>query len=106
VFFEQSKPVLLPTSYGELNRLVQILIENPTIKIEIAGHTDNVGDPKKNQKLSEDRVKAIKDYLINKGISPNRLTGKGYGGSKPIASNAKEETRKLNRRVEFTIISM
>jgi outer membrane protein OmpA-like peptidoglycan-associated protein len=106
VFFEQSKPVLLPTSYGELNRLVQILIQNPTIKIEIAGHTDNVGDPKKNQKLSEDRVKAIKNYLISKGISATRLTGKGYGSSKPIASNAKEETRRLNRRVEFTIISM
>jgi outer membrane protein OmpA-like peptidoglycan-associated protein len=106
VFFEQSKPVLLPTSYGELNRLVQILIQNPTIKIEIAGHTDNVGDPKKNQKLSEDRVKAIKNYLISKGISATRLTGKGYGSSKPIASNAKEETRRLNRRVEFTIVSM
>jgi outer membrane protein OmpA-like peptidoglycan-associated protein len=106
VWFEQSKPVLLPISHGELDRLVQILIENPTIKIEIAGHTDNVGDPKKNQKLSEDRVKTIKNYLINKGISSNRLTSKGYGSSKPIASNAKEETRKLNRRVEFTIISM
>jgi outer membrane protein OmpA-like peptidoglycan-associated protein len=106
VWFEQSKPVLLTTSYGELDSLVQILKDNPTIKIEIAGHTDNVGDPKKNQKLSEDRVKAIKNYLINKGISANRLTGVGYGSSKPIASNAKEETRKLNRRVEFTIVSM
>jgi outer membrane protein OmpA-like peptidoglycan-associated protein len=106
VWFEQSKPVLLPSSYGELERLVQILIENPTIKIEIDGHTDNVGDPKKNQKLSEDRVKTIKNYLINKGISATRLTGKGFGGSKPIASNTKEETRKLNRRVEFTIVSM
>ena len=65
-----------------------------------------MGDPKKDQKLSEDRVKTIKNYLINKGISANRLTGKGYGDSKPIASNAKEETRKLNRRVEFTIISI
>jgi len=106
VWFEQSKPVLLPSSHGELDRLVQILKDNPTIKIEIAGHTDNVGDPKKNQKLSEDRVKAIKNYLITNGISSNRLTGKGYGSSKPIASNATEETRKLNRRVEFTIVSM
>ncbi|MFL5729984.1 MAG: OmpA family protein [Cytophagaceae bacterium] len=106
VFFEQSKPVLLPSSYAELDRLVQILMENPSIKIEIDGHTDNVGDPKKNQKLSEDRVKTIKNYLISKGVSATRLSGKGYGGSKPIASNAKEETRKLNRRVEFTIVSM
>lgn len=106
VWFEQSKPVLLATSYGELDRLVKILIENPTIKIEIDGHTDNVGDPKKNQKLSEDRVKAIENYLISKGIAANRLKGKGYGSSRPIASNDREETRRLNRRVEFTIISM
>lgn len=106
VWFVQSKPVLLSTSYGELNRLVQILKDNPTIKIEISGHTDNVGDPKQNQKLSEDRVKAIKKYLIDNGISASRLSGKGYGSSKPIASNDREETRRLNRRVEFTIVSM
>jgi outer membrane protein OmpA-like peptidoglycan-associated protein len=106
VWFVQSKPELLPASKGELDRLVQILKDNPTMKIDIAGHTDNVGDPKKNQQLSEDRVKTVKNYLINHGISAGRLTGKGYGSSKPIAGNDKEETRKLNRRVEFTIVSM
>ncbi|MGN6647627.1 MAG: OmpA family protein, partial [Cytophaga sp.] len=106
VWFVQSKPVLLPDSYAELDSLVQILKDNPTIKIEIAGHTDNIGNPKQNQKLSEDRVIAIKNYLIDHGIAANRLTGKGYGSSRPIASNDKEETRRLNRRVEFTIISM
>ena len=106
VWFVQSKPVLLPDSYPELDRLVQILKENPTIKIEISGHTDNVGNPKQNQKLSEDRVITIKNYLVAHGIAANRLTGKGYGSSRPIASNDKEETRRLNRRVEFRIISM
>jgi outer membrane protein OmpA-like peptidoglycan-associated protein len=106
VWFVQSKPILLASSHGELDRLVQILKDNPTIKIEISGHTDNVGNPKQNQKLSEDRVVAIKNYLINKGISSSRLSGKGYGSSRPIASNDKEETRRLNRRVEFTIVSM
>ncbi len=106
VWFVQSKPVLLSDSYAELDRLVQILKDNPNIKIEISGHTDNVGNPKQNQKLSEDRVITIKNYLIAHGIAANRLTGKGYGSSRPIASNDKEETRRLNRRVEFKIVSM
>ena len=105
VFFVQSKAILQPTSYGELDRLVGILKENPAIKIEVAGHTDNVGDPAKNLKLSEERVEAIKDYLTKNGIAASRISGKGYGGTQPIASNDKEETRKLNRRVEFKIIS-
>ena len=105
VFFVQGQSALLPTSYPELDKLTDILIANPNIKIEISGHTDNVGDPAKNQKLSEDRVEIIKKYLVKKGISIKRLSGKGYGGTKPIASNATEETRKLNRRVEFTIVS-
>jgi outer membrane protein OmpA-like peptidoglycan-associated protein len=77
---------------------------NPTLKIDIAGHTDNIGDPAKNQKLSEERVKVIKDYLLKNGIDGSRVTGKGYGGTKPVASNENEETRKMNRRVEFTIV--
>jgi outer membrane protein OmpA-like peptidoglycan-associated protein len=104
VFFVRSKAELLPDSFSELDRLVKILTDNPQLKIEISGHTDNVGDPALNTKLSEDRVTTIKNYLINKNISAKRLSGKGYGGSKPIASNATEETRKLNRRVEFIII--
>ena len=106
VWFVQSQPVLLPTSHGELDSLVQILKDYPTMKIEISGHTDNVGDAKLNKKLSEDRVVAIKKYLTDRGIAATRLTGKGYGSSRPIASNDREETRRLNRRVEFTIISL
>ncbi|MBC7486041.1 MAG: OmpA family protein [Cytophagaceae bacterium] len=105
VFFVRSKAELLPGSFSELDRLVKVLADNPELKIEISGHTDNIGDPALNTKLSEDRVITIKNYLISKNISTKRLSGKGYGGSKPIASNATEETRKLNRRVEFIIIA-
>jgi OOP family OmpA-OmpF porin len=102
--FERGKAELLPASYGELDKLAEFMTENPTVEIEISGHTDNQGDPKLNVELSENRVKSTTDYLISKGIEKNRIKGKGYGGSKPIASNSREETRKLNRRVEMTII--
>ncbi|MDB5273873.1 MAG: yiaD [Chitinophagaceae bacterium] len=105
VFFVRSKPELIPDSYSELDRLVTIMNDNPELKIELSGHTDNVGDAAINLKLSEQRVQTIKTYLTSKHISPKRITGKGYGGTRPVASNATEETRKLNRRVEFTVIS-
>lgn len=105
VFFERSKAVLLAGSEEELNKLVKLLLDNPTIKIELAGHTDNVGDPALNLKLSQERVEVIKKYIVDKGVTANRISGKGYGGTKPVASNASEETRKLNRRVEFIILS-
>jgi OmpA-OmpF porin, OOP family len=103
VFFKQGTFQLMPESYPELDRLATILQDNPNMEIELGGHTDNQGDASKDLKLSQDRVKTVKDYLVNKGIDSKRITGKGYGGTKPIASNAKEETRKLNRRVEVKI---
>jgi outer membrane protein OmpA-like peptidoglycan-associated protein len=103
VFFVQSKAELLPSSLPELNRLLKILEDNPEITIEISGHTDNVGDEDLNMKLSEERAAAVQSFLTDKGISRKRLSGKGYGGTIPMASNSKEETRKLNRRVEFKI---
>jgi outer membrane protein OmpA-like peptidoglycan-associated protein len=103
VLFEQSKTVLLPQSYSQLDLVVSFLKTNSKVSIELAGHTDNVGNPLKNTKLSQERVNAVKTYLVSKGIDSDRVTGKGYGGSKPIASNNAEDTRKLNRRVEFTI---
>jgi outer membrane protein OmpA-like peptidoglycan-associated protein len=103
VLFEQSKTVLLPQSYDELDLVVSFLTSNPKVSIDLAGHTDNVGNPLKNTRLSQQRVDAVKAYLVSKGIDSDRITGKGYGGSKPIASNNAEDTRKLNRRVEFTI---
>lgn len=102
--FERGSFTLLSESFPELDKLVDLMNQNPTMNIQLSGHTDNQGDPGKNVILSEQRVDAVRDYLISKGINAKRISGKGYGGSKPVASNATEETRKLNRRVEFTII--
>lgn len=104
VFFERSKAVLLPESKAELDRLADVLKNNPGIHIELSGHTDNIGNPDINLALSEERVKAIQKYLTDKGIDAGRLSGKGYGGTMPVASNDSEASRKLNRRVEFTIV--
>jgi outer membrane protein OmpA-like peptidoglycan-associated protein len=103
VLFEQGKTNLLTQSYPELDLVVSFLKTNPKVKIELAGHTDNRGIPSQNVKLSQARVDKVKSYLVSKGIEGKRISGKGYGGSKPIASNETEETRQLNRRVEFTI---
>jgi len=102
--FERGKYELLPASYAELDKLAEFMKENPSMEIELSGHTDNQGNVALNIKLSENRMKSTKDYLVSKGIDKNRVKGKGYGGSKPIANNSKEETRMLNRRVEMTII--
>ncbi len=75
------------------------------MKIEIAGHTDSVGSEMYNLRLSEARANAVRDYLIQHGISPDRLIAKGYGESRPIAPNTTREGRAKNRRVEFTVIS-
>jgi outer membrane protein OmpA-like peptidoglycan-associated protein len=103
LIFAQGKFALLPASYAELNRLARTLTDNPTVSIRLEGHTDNQGNADLNQKLSEDRVKEVRRYLVTRGIAEGRISTIGYGGTKPRASNAKEETRKLNRRVEFTI---
>ena len=104
VLFEQGKTVLLSQSYPELDLVVAFLKANPKVRIELSGHTDNRGIPGQNLKLSQMRVEKVKDYLVSKGVEKRRITGKGYGGSRPIASNDTEETRLLNRRVEFTIL--
>lgn len=103
VFFVQGKALLKPESYPELDRLVQIMMENPAIRIELEGHTDNVGNKAALLKLSEERVQAVKIYLEGKGIKKDRITGKGYGGSRPLAPNDTNENRQRNRRVEFKI---
>ncbi|UYZ63900.1 OmpA family protein [Hymenobacter weizhouensis] len=103
VQFEQGQAVLLPSSLPALNQLVALLTTNPTMTIELRGHTDNVGDPQKNVVLSEQRVAAVKAYLVGRGIAEGRITGLGFGGAQPRASNAQEATRQLNRRVEFRV---
>lgn len=104
VLFQQSTSVLLPESADELNMVADFLKANPKVSIALSGHTDNRGIHEHNVKLSKNRVDKVKEYLVSRGIDPRRISGKGYGGVKPIASNDTEETRKLNRRVEFTIV--
>jgi len=104
VFFETGSASLMPESLSELDRLAQLLKESPALKIQINGHTDNVGDDAFNQTLSEARAKAVQDYLLAKGIAPGRLRYKGYGETKPIlGSNATAEGRARNRRTEFEV---
>lgn len=103
VFFVQSKAELKPESFPELDRLVAILKENPTMEIELQGHTDKVGNANANLALSKERVDAVKAYLVSKGISGVRITGRGFGGSQPVAPSDTEANRQLNRRVEFKI---
>ncbi len=104
VLFERGTSNLLNNSYGELDNVAKMMRENPTIVIELGGHTDNKGSGKLNLQLSQERVDMVISYLKDQGINDERLVGKGYGGTRPIASNANEESRKLNRRVEFTIL--
>ncbi|RZL32472.1 MAG: hypothetical protein EOP00_33895, partial [Pedobacter sp.] len=103
IFFETNKFELLPTSVIELNILVDLLKANENLAIEIEGYTDNVGEDKLNQKLSENRAKSVYDFLINNGIDKRKLAYKGYGKTKPKADNNTEEGRRKNRRTEFKI---
>ncbi len=105
IFFEQGLAVLKDESKPELDRFIFFLSKNPSIKIELHGHTDNVGTQSGLLKLSKERVKAVKSYLVKNGISPGRITGKGFGASVPMQVNDSEQHRKLNRRVEFKIVS-
>jgi outer membrane protein OmpA-like peptidoglycan-associated protein len=104
VLFERGTADILDGSFEELDRVYSMLKKNPNIEIELSGHTDNTGSAKLNIELSQKRSDRIKEYLVEKGIDSNRLESNGYGGARPIASNKSEATRKLNRRVEFTII--
>ena len=89
---------------GAVAKNVYNMKDNPTIEIEIAGHTDNVGADEYNLNLSLERANSVVAFIVSKGISQNRIIAKGYGESKPIASNDSEEGKQLNRRVEFTIL--
>jgi outer membrane protein OmpA-like peptidoglycan-associated protein len=104
IFFDTDKSDLKPESEVELKNLLTLLHENPKMKIEISGHTDNVGSKEHNIILSQNRAKAVYDYLINKGIKANRMSYKGYGYNRPISTNDTEEGRTLNRRTEFKIV--
>ncbi|MFI5135733.1 MAG: OmpA family protein, partial [Chitinophagales bacterium] len=105
IFFETDSYVLKDESKVELNKLVDLLNQNPSLKILIGGHTDNQGSDQHNQTLSENRAKAVYDYLISNGITASRLSYKGFGETKPIATNDTDEGRAQNRRTEFTVVS-
>jgi outer membrane protein OmpA-like peptidoglycan-associated protein len=104
VYFEQSKFDLLPNSFNELNQIVTTMKENPSMEILLEGHTDNQGDWNANLLLSKQRVEEVQKYLVRQGISKSRIQIQGFGSTRPLASNNSEEKRKLNRRVEFTIV--
>ena len=104
IFFDVNQYQLKPESQIELDRLVQLLQENPSVRIQIEGHTDNVGNAADNLKLSNNRAKAVVDYLISKGITANRLMAKGFGAAKPVAANTDEVGRAQNRRTELKVV--
>jgi outer membrane protein OmpA-like peptidoglycan-associated protein/tetratricopeptide (TPR) repeat protein len=105
IFFEPNRYDLRPESGAELAEIVQLLKDNPTLKIQINGHTDNSGKPADNFKLSEDRAKSVTDYLIAKGIAPARLSSKGWGDTQPISDNSTPEGKAKNRRTELKVLS-
>ncbi len=105
VLFETGKSILRPESNRALNDLVEILKLKPKMIIEISGHTDNIGSPETNLKLSLERATAVRNYLIQHGIAPTRLTAKGYGDTQAVETNDTDAGRAQNRRTEVRIIS-
>ncbi|MCW3074429.1 MAG: flagellar motor protein MotB [Flaviaesturariibacter sp.] len=105
IFFDVKKYEIKPESGAELDRVAQFLKDNPTVRLQIEGHTDNVGSAVDNQKLSEQRARSVVNYLIYKGIKDTRLVPKGFGATQAIADNKTEEGRAQNRRTEAKVIA-
>lgn len=101
IHFEFDKAVIRPESFAILDAVVEVLVKNPKIRIEVQGHTDNVGSPAYNKQLSDRRAGAVLKYLVGKGVEESRLISKGYGMEKPIRPNDNPQNRALNRRVQF-----
>jgi outer membrane protein OmpA-like peptidoglycan-associated protein len=104
IFFDTDSYVLKDKSITELRRVLQFLTENPQVKIEIQGHTDNTGTAAYNQQLSENRARAVYQFLVQAGIPATRLSAKGFGALHPVASNDTPEGRMQNRRIEFKVL--
>ncbi len=104
IFFETGKATLSAQSTLELKKAIDLMKQNPTMAIEVGGHTDNVGDDATNMKLSHDRAKAVREYLVNAGIISQRVQAKGYGELNPIATNDTDAGKQSNRRTEFIIL--
>ncbi len=105
IYFDFDKTTLKNESFPELNKVVDLLKQNPSVEIEISGHTDNKGSDEYNETLSQGRSEAVVSYIISQGIDSYRLTARGYGESKPIDTNDSDEGRANNRRVEFTVMA-
>ena len=103
ITFDTNKATLKPKSFAILDEAVRLLNQYPTIMIDIHGHTDNQGPDAYNQTLSDNRAKAVLDYIVGKGIDPSRLSSRGFGESEPIAPNTTAAGRAKNRRTEFKI---
>lgn len=106
IFFDFNKSSLRDESIAELNRVVKMMNDVPSLKIQISGHTDNIGSDAYNQNLSEERAHSVVNYLIASGIATDRLKYKGYGESQPIAGNDTDEGRQMNRRTEFEVLDL
>lgn len=104
LIFAQGKSVIDPKSYAGLDEVAQMMKENAKIEIQLEGHTDNQGSSKANLSLSQDRVDAVKKYLIQKGISKSRIQTKAFGGTQPLGNELTPEARAKNRRVEMRIL--
>ena len=103
--FETDQATIKPESFALLNEIARVLSDHPQIKrVSIEGHTDSAGSDKHNQKLSDKRAAAVRTYLVEHAIAPERLTSKGWGEAKPIADNGSDAGREQNRRVEFIIV--
>jgi outer membrane protein OmpA-like peptidoglycan-associated protein len=101
IHFEFDKDKIKPDSFEILNAVVQILKDNPQVKLEVQGHTDNKGRPEYNKKLSDRRAAAVVKYLVGHGIEASRLVSHGYGMEVPLVPNTDDQSRALNRRVQF-----
>ena len=104
VYFDFDKATLRPESFPELDRVVTLMENNPTLEIEISGHTDDKGSDAYNLKLSQNRANSVKKYVVSKGISSSKIIAKGYGESQPEVANDSDENRQFNRRVQFTVL--
>ncbi len=105
IFFETGKAILKPESADALNQVLRFLENNPSMKLEISGHTDNTGSLRINQKLSRERASAVVDYLVERGVPQEMLESKGYADTQPVTENSTSKGREQNRRVEFKVLS-
>jgi outer membrane protein OmpA-like peptidoglycan-associated protein/tetratricopeptide (TPR) repeat protein len=106
IFFDVNKAEIKPESQAELDKIVQLMNDNPSLKIQISGHTDNAGKPADNMTLSNNRAKTVVSYLVNKKINPARLSFKGFGETQPVADNKTESGRARNRRTEMKVTAL